>query len=555
MPTLRVRHLGRYADIVRLATKYLRTDVTTPELETPAELSGGADELADDLEKLGPTFIKLGQLLSTRSDLLPDAYVEALSRLQDSVAPFPFERAQEIIETELGVRLHKMFREIDPEPVAAASLSQIHRAVLRDGRVMAIKVQRPGIREIVVEDMAAMREAAAFLERRTKAGRRYELARVVDELRRTLYGELDFTREAANLRALSDNLAVFPSLVVPTPYEDYSSERVLTMDFVEGRKVTSLSPLSLNEVDGPALADELFRAYLKQILVDGFFHADPHPGNVLLTPDGRLVVLDLGMVARVGPGLQQELLGLLLAISEARSEDAATAAIRVGWKREGFREEEFREKVGALVLKTRDAVISELNVGRIIFEIARVSGGCGLRLPAELTLIGKALLNLDKVVSTLDPQFDPSEAVRAESSRLLQDRIRRRMSRTSLTSSVLEFQDFAERLPGRVAKVLDMLGGSEIRVKVDALDEHLLIQGMQKIANRIAVGVVLAALIIGAALMMRVETPFRLFGYPGLAITLFLAACFGGVVLILDILYYDEKRKTRLRGDAEKAVG
>ena len=553
---LTVRHLGRYRDIALLLNKYARSDVgrgvldgEEPSPGAPAPAGGpGPAELAADLERLGPTFIKLGQLMSTRADMLPASWVVELERLQDRVKPFPAAEARRVVETELGARVGRLFREFDDEPVAAASLSQIHRAKLRDGRVVAVKIQRPGVRETIVEDMEALSEAASFLDRRTKFGRRYETGRVVSELRKTLLHELDFAREAMNLRELADNLAEFDKLVVPEPVEGLTTARVLTMAFIRGRKVTTATPLRLQEVESRELADQLFRAYLKQILVDGFFHADPHPGNLLLTNDGRVAVLDLGMVERIGPELQQELLSLMLAIGEGRAEDAASAAIRIGVKRETFQEGRFRSRIAELVLSNKGATISEMDVGRIIFEIARFAGTCGLRLPQEMTMIGKALLNLDQVVRALDPDFDPAEAIRAESVALLEERMEKVFTRSNAAAGLLEVQKFASKLPQRLGKVLDVLGGNELRVKVDAVDENLLIQGMQKIANRISLGVVLASLIIGAALMMRVPTSFRIFEYPGLAILLFLGAAAASLIMVADILYYDDKRRARPRG-------
>jgi ubiquinone biosynthesis protein len=543
---LKVRHLARYRDIALLLKKHARAG-----LGDGAGDGAGPRELAEDLERLGPTFVKLGQLLSTRSDFLPAPYVEELERLQDHVGPFPFASARRIVESELGAPLSANFREFDEAPVAAASLSQIHRARLRGGREVAVKVQRPGIRERIRDDMEALIEAAAFLDRRTRFGRRYELGRIVAEFRKTMTRELDFAQEALNLRELAGNLESFERIVVPSPVEDLTTTRVLTMDWIDARKLKDGEPTGLSDKTGRELARELFRAYLKQILVDGFFHADPHPGNIVVAPGRRLAILDLGMVERLGPQLQQDLLVLLLAIGEGRAEDAGTAGIRIGAKRDGFDEAAFRARVSELVLAHQDATISELNMGRIIFEIARFSGQCGLRMPSEMTMIGKALLNLDRVVAALDPRFEPSQTVRDESMALLQDSLERSLSRSNVASVLLDVQRFASKLPERLGKALDVIGGNEIRLKVDSIDETLMIQGMQKIANRIALGVVLASLIIGAALMMQVETTFRVFEYPGLAIILFLGAAAGALFMILDILWYDEKRRAKPRGRRE----
>ncbi|NNN04326.1 MAG: AarF/ABC1/UbiB kinase family protein [Elusimicrobia bacterium] len=546
---LKVSHVGRYKDIVLLLAKYVRAGAQRLDAEGESEPTlEDARDLAADLERLGPTFVKLGQLLSTRPDLLPRAHLEALSRLQDKVEPFPYEVAEGIIETELDARVRNIFRSIDRRPLASASLAQIHRAVLRSGKTVAVKVQRPGLREIIADDMAAIGEAVLFLDGYTTLGRRYEFTVILNEFRRSLLDELDFTREADNLRTLKRNLSQFDLLVVPSPLPDYSATRVLTMDLILGRKITSLGPLGLNETDGPRLAGQLFRAYMKQILVDGFFHADPHPGNIMLAEDGRLAIIDLGLVGRLGAELQQDLLSLLLAVSAGDSDDAAAIAIRIGRKREDFAENEFRQKVARVVLGNRESTIGQMNFGLIIFSLARSSAICGLRLPPELLLIAKSLLNLDQVVSKLDPDFAPSVAVRRESSALMRARLMNGASLGAATAGILDAQRFVEHLPRRLNKALDVLGGNELRVKVDAFDEHLVIHGMQKIANRIALGLVLAALLVSAALMMKVETRFRILDYPGLAIILFLAAAAASVVLMLDILYYDDKRRTAQHG-------
>lgn len=571
---LKAKHLGRYRELLRLFYKYARSEWMGGGLEEPlvweeiertergarveprepaalrpppGEAPDEPSQLADDLERLGPTFVKMGQLLSTRSDLLPPAYTEALSRLQDDVEPFPYEEVEALVESELGVRLQKVFPEFEPRPLAAASLGQTHRARLRDGREVAVKVQRPGIRQRFMEDLAAISEVAAFLDQRTEMGRRYEFQGTVDELRRNLFRELDYIGEARNLRRLAVNLEGFDRIVVPLPHEDYSSSRVLTMDLVRGRNIITLSPLGLTEVDGPRLADQLFRAYLKQILVDGFFHADPHPGNVLLTDDRRVALIDLGMTASLAPHLQEDLLELLLAVVDGRSEAAADIAIKIGRVREGFNEDSFRAQVSRLVLSHKGATIQQIDTGRVILEISRVSRGAGLRLPNEMTMLGKALLNLDEAVWVFDPKYDPNAAIRREAAGLVQARMRSSFTQGNVFTGIIELKKFAEKLPDRLGRILDVVGDNRLEVKVKAFDEKLLIEGLQKIANRIAVGVILGSLIIGAALMMRVETSWRLFGYPGLAIVLFLAAAGGGVALVVDVLYSDEKRQRQPR--------
>ncbi len=509
--------------------------------EEPAK----AEELAADLERMGPAFVKLAQLLSTRADLLPQPYLDALSRLQDKVEPFPFEEVEGIVREELGFRLSKGFADFEVAPVAAASLGQVHRAMMRDGRPVVVKVQRPRIREQIAEDLEAFDEIATFLDRHTETGRRYEFQPMLSELRKTLLRELDYRLEARNLVTFGQNLAEFERIVVPQPVEDYTTSRVLTMDFVAGRKITQIGPLGHIEIDGRALAEDLFRAYLKQILVDGFFHADPHPGNVLLTDDGSIALIDLGMVGHLTPRFQETFMQMLLAISEGRGDEAAGIAIQMGEPKEGFDEAQFRQRVGDLVAENAGASMEHLDSGRVALEISRVAAESGFRLPREFTMIAKALLNLDQVVKTLDPTFDPNAAVRRNASQMMRERMLKSLSPGSLFMSAIETKEFVEKLPGRVNKLLEALANNQLKVNVDAIDEVKLMEGFQKVANRITVGLVTAALIVGAALLMRVETSFKLFGYPGLAIILFLIAAGCGLMLIFSSLFGDEKREDK----------
>ncbi|HEY6052099.1 MAG TPA: AarF/UbiB family protein, partial [Thermoanaerobaculia bacterium] len=329
----------------------------------------------------------------------------------------------------------------------------------------------------------------------------------------------------------------------------YTTSLVLTMEYVEGDKITALAPMKRMDLDARGLADELFRAYLTQILVDGFFHADPHPGNVFVTSDGRIALLDLGMVARISPSLQENLLKILLHVSEGEGEQAAERIAEIGRKAEGFDRMELVSKVSALVGQYRHATLAQMQIGRVLLEITRASGDAGLRLPSELTLLAKTLLQLDEVGRTLDPEFDPNAAIRQNTADLLRKRMLRSASPGNLAAGLLEAKEFVEKLPGRVNRVLDGLANNQLAFKVDAIDETALIEGLQKIANRVAMGLVLAALIVGAALLVQVPTSFRIFGYPGLAMLFFLAAAAGGFALIWSIVSTDRAAK-RKKGPA-----
>ena len=542
--------LARYAAVATLLLKR-RPDLITPD----SGASGGSAEnesaeaqrLASDLEKLGPTFIKLGQVLSTRADLLPPSYLDALSRLQDNVAPVPAAEIQKTIEEDLNVRVSKAFLSFDEAPLASASLGQVHRATLRDGRPVAVKVQRPGVLEQVLADLTVLDEIAAFVDSHTKVGKRYEFAPMIREFRKSLMEELDYTTEANHLRTLKQNLVEFPRILVPAPVDSYVSKRVLTMEYVTGTKVTGLNPVALIDVDPEGLADELIQAYLQQILLDGFFHADPHPGNVFITEDGRLALIDLGMVGYLSPTLQDKLLKLILAISEGRGEDAADAAIALGEKRDDFDEEGFKRDVVSVVGHYFGASLKDFQVGRIVLEVNQSAGAHGVKSPVELTMLGKTLLTLDNIARTLAPTLDVNASIRQNASQLMQRRLLKSLSPGTVFTTVLEAKEFAEQLPRRINRVLEALSSSQLKLKVEVIDEGAVIDGLQKVANRITMGLVVAALIVSAAMMMRIESRFTLLGYPGFPAVLMLIASSLAGWLVFNIVAHDRAPRSKTR--------
>lgn len=546
------RHLRRYGDMARLLVKYGRSDLVKQmgleEIDlTASPGDGGAEpppdalELANDLERLGPTYIKLGQLLSTRTDIIPPVYAEALTRLQDDVEPITIEEVEQVFSDEIGTDTKTVFERFDPEPLASASLGQVHRATLRSGREVVVKIQRPGIRQQIEEDMEALTELAHFIDDHTEAGRRFGLVDLLSEFHRSLIDELDYRREAANLRRLREIVEPYELLVVPEPVADLTTTRVLTMDYIQGKKVTDLGPLAQMEIEGRELASQLFRAYLDQILTAGFFHADPHPGNVTLGDDGRLALLDLGMVARVPKSLQNDLVKLLLAISDERGEDAADITIRMGTRLDGFDEDRFIRGANDLVARNRGRGMGELNAGSLVMQITQLAGETGLRLPPELAMLGKALLNLDQVARVLDPDFDPAAAIQEHADQVMQARLR--PSREGTFAVALEAKEFMEQLPSRMNRLLDAATAGELKVNVEALDEDLLIRGIQKVANRITMGLLLAALIVGAAMLTGVEAGPELLGYPAVAIVCFILAALGAFVLLISIAWNDRRAK------------
>jgi ubiquinone biosynthesis protein len=538
------KHLRRYKDVARLFFKYGGSDLALQsgfELEPGTEEPrGSAEQFAGDLEKLGPAFVKIGQLLSTRGDLLPPPFLDALSRLQDDVEPVAVEEIEKVIQEELGVRISKAFENFERKPLAAASLGQVHLATLRGGRVVAVKVQRPGIRKEIADDLDSLESIAEFLDDHTDFGRKYETRRIVDQFRASVMRELDYHMEAANLGELHRNLKDFERLRVPAVIADFSTSRVLTMEYIPGTKITSLSGAVLTDLDGDMLAGELFNAYLKQILVDGFFHADPHPGNLLLTHDRKIAILDLGMIGRVQQRMRDQLVHLLAGISEGNGIQTAEAALGIAaMKDEEVDRAGFISAVEDIVGSAKSKSLAKIDMGAIVLQVTRACADAGLRIPPEMSLIGKTLMNLDRVGAALSPGFDPQEAIRRHLGEVSSARVRETLTSANIMGMLTELKQFVGQLPLRANRILDMLADNKLKVRVDSIDEKALILGLQKVANRITLGLILAALIVGSSMLARVETTFKILGYPGLAMVFFLLAAIGAVILFIQILFKD----------------
>lgn len=544
-------HLSQYRKLAVFLYKYGTSDLVKHSGLSDALGELSVDEVQDshdidpqqmvkDIKDMGPAFIKMGQLLSTRPDLLPPAFIDALSHLQDEIEPFPIEQVEEIVQSELGTRISKAFKTFDREPLASASLGQVHLAELRDGQKVVVKVQRPGIREKIIEEMEVLETTASFLENNTDFGRRFECTRLVQQFRKTLFRELSYLREAENMKRLHLNLKEFEHLAVPTPIDDYTTDKVLTMQYLKGRKITKVSPLTRIELNGHVLADELFKAYLKQIVVDGFMHADPHPGNIHLLDDHRIALLDMGMVAYISDEYQKKYLQLLLALSQGQTDKLAHLLMDMSKRQEEADEDTFKAEISDLVQENRSTTMENLQTGKVIFALIRAAGENGFLLPAELSLVAKALLNLDQVGRILAPDFSPNVAIKQHAMDLMQKHMLSDLAPQNLFSTLLESKKLAETMPERINKILENASENKIRMKIDAFDEHNMMVGLQKIANRITMGLILAALVVGCALMMRIPTSFTIWGYPGLAMIFFLLAAIGAIVLLVKIIAKDE---------------
>ncbi|WP_425533009.1 ABC1 kinase family protein [Stenotrophomonas rhizophila] len=540
--------MNRRSQILRLLLRYRNSGVFSgmnldarAVHDIPPE--GNPEQFVTDLESLGPTFVKLGQMLSTRPDMVPVEFATALERMQEKVAPIPVERIAQIIEQELGASVSKLFASFDPMPLGCASIAQVHRAQLHDGREVAVKVQKPEVAAQLRSDLEVLRSFALAADHLTQVGRRVRLRDWLNEFAKTLMQELDYQAEAENLQRFGQHLKPFKPLWVPQPIWDYCSHRVLTMELANGVRVDMIPDVRRTEEPMAPLAAALIRGYIDQIFVHGEIHADPHPGNLRVTPQGRLAIFDLGMVAHMPPRLRERLLKLLFAAVDGRGEEVADEIIGISTRLESFDEERYLRETGQMI--ARYAANTSFSEGRVVLDLVRIATASGLRTPPELSLLGKALLNLETVCRLLSPDLDTRRIVEKQLQHVMRARLKKSLSAANLASEAMEIQQLLREGPRKMSDILALLAENRLQMKVTGLEESRLMENLQKIANRVSAGIVTAALILAAAMMMKVDTGWHLFGYPAIAFTLMLIGVALGLGIILSALIFDRRARSK----------
>ena len=563
---LKTRNIGAYKDLLLLFTRYGRKDfrlalgpedTTAPDqanVEMEPDVQQRAKAFADALKKMGPTYIKFGQVLSTRPDIVPPEYIAELESLQDNVEPFSFAEVESIVESELNVRISKAFESFESKPLAAASLGQVHRATLRDGREVVVKVQRPNVREQVRHDMEVFGEIAATIEQHSDLGRKMNLVGAIEQAKITLTNELNYQQEARNSDLLRVNLAEFPELYIPQVVHDMSSSRVLTTELVRGKKVSKLTPLQTIDRNYAELAAVLTRAYLKQICVDGFWHSDPHPGNVFVREvdeNAQIVLLDFGMVSRISREFQDEVIKLLLAASSNRGSEVADACVRVSEVQERFEPTKFVREISTLVANFHDVDVSQINVGQLIFNVIGIANNNELKVPAELAMLAKTLLHLDGVTKKLDKNYNPQTVIREYSEKLIGQKLKQKFDPRNFYPALMDLNQLVLDFPHRAREIIDLTAAGKMSLSLKLQQAEEFLAGMHKIANRITVGIVIAALLISSTFMMRYPTRLHLFGYPALAILGYLLSAGAAAYLIISTFLHDRRDQERAKMKAK----
>lgn len=523
-----LRHPERYREIFQIARKHelhrvaqelnaYRTNgyygVTSGRRNGRGKHARYAENFASALEELGPCFIKFAQLLSTRPDLLPKDYIDSLARLQDCVGPIPAEQTQRIVERELGGPVDAYFAEFDCMPVAAASMAQVHRAVMPDGAVVAVKVLRPGIRRQVEVDLEVLHDLVHFAVGRTGLRKFGDLEQMVRELDSSLRCEMDYLQELENTEQIGRQLSGFEMLATPEIYPQYSTSRVLTLSFIQGQRLSDLTIEDLETLDGEAIARELLSAYLQQIVVDGSFHCDPHPGNILMTEAGRLALLDFGMIGRFDMEEKDTIIQLLLAFAERRGRRVAETYLEILGVSQIPERRVFIEDVESFVSRYHDMSGGRMGLGTAFLELAHVATSHQVPVPGIWMLLVKAILNLDGVISLLSPRLDPVQLIREYMLEVIQKRVWAESSAAAKFSWALDIWTLLKNAPRRADVLLGKLANDQLTVQVQMSPLEEARKEINKSIGRLTHGMVLGSFLIACGYVigswLRIERPSK----------------------------------------------
>ncbi|NOZ69191.1 MAG: AarF/ABC1/UbiB kinase family protein [Deferribacteres bacterium] len=490
--------------------------------------------------ELGPSFIKLAQLLASRPDLITTEYADEFKKLQDKVPPFPPEKARETIESEFNVAVDEIFSEFDDTPVAAASIAQVHNAVLKSGEKVIVKVQRPGIREIIETDISILATIARLMVKYIPESRLFDPEGIVDRFGRTVKKELDFVVEAKNAMRFKRNFAGNKYIHIPAVYTQFLSSRVLVMERIEGVRIDDIEGIEAIGADRHELAKRGVDAYFKMIFEDGFFHADPHPGNIFVMPDGRIGLMDFGIVGWLTPELMDNIARAFLAVMNKKFDQLVDLYIELGLVSEEVDVDAFKNDFRAdlidLLEPLYDLTISEVNFPEYLEAMTHLVIKYGLKVPSDLLLMNKTIIIVDNIGRELDPDFNLMSAAEPYAAKLVERRIspQRILSRTK--DNLAEIGDIMISTPRQMNRLLRKVMRDELSVKVNHIGMDKLITDIDRSGNRLAFSIVVAAIIVGSSMLVQSDIGGKILGVPSMGVIGFLVAFLLGLRLLISII-------------------
>ncbi|TWH51690.1 AarF/ABC1/UbiB kinase family protein [Sporomusa sp. KB1] len=465
------------------------------------------------LQELGPTYIKLGQIASTRPDILPSEIIVHLEKLQDEVSAIPFEQVQNLIKEELRADIEEIFLEFDSQPLAAASIGQVHVATLESGQKVAVKVQRPGIAADIETDLEILFEIAVAAQNRFQWAKQYQIADMVDEFAKSLRRELDYTIEARNTDKISIQLKDQTDFYIPTIYWDYSTKRILTTEFIQGIKVNQSDLLLQQGYNLSLIANRFAKGIFHQIFIEGFFHGDPHPGNIIVLPKEVIGFLDFGMVGRLGSEMKNSLSSLLLGLKRNNTDDLMKAILRIGIVSPEVNLRQLRDDVELFKDTYYGLPLSKISIGKAITNFFRIAQKHSIRVPSDLVLVGKALLTVEGVVKKLDPALSLIDIVEPFGEKLLLERMHPRTIAESVWKTATDFGDFFNDIPRNAKELSRVINHGRLHLDVSFSETELFLKHLAQISNRISVSIMLLAFSI---LMGSIIISFSLMGQASL---------------------------------------
>ncbi|WP_206811332.1 ABC1 kinase family protein [Paradesulfitobacterium ferrireducens] len=501
----RIRHLGRYRDVAAVLVRHgfglvVEELGLSQLLSLPLRLFRERDDsdpksvgerIRKVIEELGPTFIKIGQIASTRPDVIPAPIISELEQLQDRVPPFSYPEVQTIIQEELGAEIEQIFLEFEESPLAAASIGQVHRAVLLNGQEVAVKVQRPQISGVIQTDLEILLDLANLAEHRLKWAEQYKVTEMAAEFARSLRAELDYTIEGRNAEKIARQFRDDPRIHIPQIYWEHTTKKVLTMEYIQGLKLSRLDEHEDAAYDRGMIAETLAQTVLKQILLEGFFHADPHPGNIMVLPDKAIALIDFGMVGRLSPDMKEHFASLVIALMRQRTEDMIKAIFQMGLVPDEVNLALLRKDVDELRDKYLGLPLSRIHLGEAVNELFGVAFRHRILIPADLTLLAKALLTLEGIVAKLDPELSILDIARPFGMKLLRERYRPRNVLSKAWTDMNEYGEILLELPKQVKDLLRIIQQSRTRLEISVRELDTFLRKLDRMSNQISFSIVL----------------------------------------------------------------